>query len=70
MLTPSGSVEKRLPSGASGFVNLVLAGDWTRNGIDAGCVEAAVMSGIRAGYALAGDSSRIPGEEPEWLATA
>lgn len=69
VLTPSGSVDKRLPSGESGFVNLVLAGDWTRNGIDAGCVEAAVMSGIRAGYALTGDTSAIPGEEPEWLTT-
>jgi uncharacterized protein with NAD-binding domain and iron-sulfur cluster len=50
--TPAGSVDARLPSGQSGFENLVLAGDWTRNGIDGGCVEAAVASGEQAAVAL------------------
>ena len=40
--TPAGSVDARLDPDRSGFDNLVLAGDWTRNGIDGGCVEAAV----------------------------
>ena len=46
--TPAGSVDARLDPGRSGFENLVLAGDWTHNGIDGGCVEAAVISGERA----------------------
>ena len=54
MLTPAGSVEHRLPSGDSGFENLALAGDWTRNGIDGGCVEAAVISGIEAAASISG----------------
>jgi uncharacterized protein with NAD-binding domain and iron-sulfur cluster len=50
--TPADSVDARLRSGQSGFENLVLAGDWTRNGIDGGCVEAAVLSGQEAAAAL------------------
>jgi uncharacterized protein with NAD-binding domain and iron-sulfur cluster len=50
--TPAGSVDSRLDPGESGFENLVLAGDWTRSGIDGGCVEAAVVSGERAAEAL------------------
>ncbi len=46
--TPAGSVDSRLAPGDSGFENLALAGDWTRTGIDGGCVEAAVIAGERA----------------------
>lgn len=46
--TPAGSVDSRLDPDASGFENLVLAGDWTHSGIDGGCVEGAVISGERA----------------------
>ena len=55
-----GSVEHRLPSGDSGFANLKLAGDWTRNGVDGGCVEAAVISGMDAARAITGDQRRDP----------
>jgi hypothetical protein len=34
--------------------NMTVAGDWTACGLDAGCVEAAVMSGMLAAYALTG----------------
>lgn len=44
----------RLRPDASGFENLALAGDWTDNGFNAGCVEAAVMSGIQAANTLCG----------------
>ncbi len=42
----------RLAPGASGFDNLTLAGDWTDTGLNAGCVEAAVVSGWMAAQAL------------------
>jgi uncharacterized protein with NAD-binding domain and iron-sulfur cluster len=67
VLTPAGSVEHRLPSGDSGFENLVLAGDWTRNGIDGGCVEAAAISGIEAARALSGNERPVPGRATDWL---
>ena len=35
----------RLAPGSTGFANLVVAGDWTDYGLNAGCVEAAVRSG-------------------------
>ena len=44
----------RLKPGESGFTNLYLAGDWTDTGFNAGCIEAAVVSGIRAANAIAG----------------
>jgi uncharacterized protein with NAD-binding domain and iron-sulfur cluster len=44
----------RLPADGSGYVNLFLAGDWIRCGLDAGCVEAAVMAGIQAANAVRG----------------
>jgi uncharacterized protein with NAD-binding domain and iron-sulfur cluster len=49
-----GSDKYRLRSDESGYDNLVLAGDWTDSGINAGCVEAAVMSGLQAANALLG----------------
>ena len=70
VLTPAGTVEHRLPSGDSGFENLVLAGDWTANGIDGGCVEAAVISGMDAAKALTGSRQPIPGADTSWLRSA
>jgi uncharacterized protein with NAD-binding domain and iron-sulfur cluster len=43
----------RLRPDQSGVENLVLAGDWTNCGLNAGCVEAAVMSGIEAANVVA-----------------
>ncbi len=34
------------------FDNLTIAGDWTSKGMDAGCIEAAVMSGLLAAHAI------------------
>jgi uncharacterized protein with NAD-binding domain and iron-sulfur cluster len=67
VLTPAGSVNERLPSNDSGFDNLVLAGDWTKNGIDGGCVEAAVTSGMQAARELTGLKRPITGQSPRWL---
>jgi uncharacterized protein with NAD-binding domain and iron-sulfur cluster len=56
--TPAGSVHSRLDPERSGFDNVVLAGDWTRNGIDGGCVEAAIVSGERAAAAVVARASQ------------
>lgn len=54
VISPPGSTGCRLPPGDSGFTNLKLAGDWTRNGLNVGCVEATVMSAGLAAAAIAG----------------
>ena len=61
-----GSDEHRLRSDESGFDNLFLAGDWTDNGINAGCIEAAVLSGLQAANAVLGRARchRITGMLP------
>lgn len=52
VLSCAGTIAHRLPSADTGFANLVAAGDWTRNGIDGGCVEAAAVSGVQAAGAV------------------
>jgi uncharacterized protein with NAD-binding domain and iron-sulfur cluster len=47
-----GSDQYRLQPGKSGFDNLVVAGDWTDNGLNAGCVEGATRSGRLAAAAV------------------
>lgn len=58
-----GTIGHRIRSDRSGFHNLYIAGDWTLNGLNAGCVEAAVMSGFRAARAISGWPEAIVGEE-------
>lgn len=62
VLSVPGSVQYRLPPDESGFDNLYLAGDWTRCGINAGCVEAATISGLMAARGLTGHDYEIVGE--------
>ncbi|GFZ93396.1 NAD(P)-binding protein [Dyella caseinilytica] len=52
----------RLRTDQSGFSNLFLAGDWLKTGLDAGCVEAAVMGGMQASRAICGVPQAIQGE--------
>lgn len=60
VLSVKGSLYARLrpeagqAEGRSGFDNLYLAGDWTRNGLNAGFVESAVVSGMQAARAISG----------------
>ncbi len=49
-----GTARDRLDPRDSGFDNLCVAGDWTVCGINAGCVEAAVMSGMLAANKIDG----------------
>jgi uncharacterized protein with NAD-binding domain and iron-sulfur cluster len=54
VLSVAGSTKCRLRANESGLSNVVLAGDWTNNGFNAGCIEAATMSGIQAANAIQG----------------
>lgn len=54
VLSLPGTGRFRLRADESGYTNLVLAGDWTDSGLNAGCIEAAVMSGIQAANAVLG----------------
>lgn len=52
-ITVAGSSQYRLPAhNPQEFSNLYLAGDWTANHLNIGCVEAATMSGLLASHAL------------------
>ncbi len=63
----AGTIKYRLPADQSGYANLFLAGDWVRNGINGGCVEAAVMAGMQASRAICGEPAWIVGEDWAWL---
>ncbi|MBI1880662.1 MAG: NAD(P)-binding protein [Chloroflexi bacterium] len=53
------SSQYRLPAhDPDEFRNLYLAGDWTANGLNMGCVEAAAMSGLLASSVLTGYPDR------------
>lgn len=48
-----GSPAFRLSPLDRSFDNLTIAGDWTANGLDTGCIESAVISGRLAAHAIA-----------------
>jgi uncharacterized protein with NAD-binding domain and iron-sulfur cluster len=56
VLSLKGSTRHRLRPDGSGIANLYLAGDWTYNGLNVGCIEAAVMSGLSCARAIAADA--------------
>ncbi len=62
VLSTKNSVQFRLSSKETKFANLYLAGDWTKNGLNAGCVEAATISGMMASQALCGIPEKIFGD--------
>ena len=49
-----GSLDSRLRPDGSGVDNLYLAGDWVRIGLNAGCIEQAVLGGRAAARAITG----------------
>lgn len=61
-MAKAGRLQYRLRPDQSGIANLVLAGDWTRNGAIVGCVEGAFMSGLMASRAICGNPATIPSE--------
>ena len=52
VLSLPGSIEYRLSPLDMTFDNLTVAGDWTATGLDTGCIESAVISGLLASHAL------------------
>jgi uncharacterized protein with NAD-binding domain and iron-sulfur cluster len=66
VITPPGSVEHRIRPSEAKAANLAFAGDWTRNGVCGGSVEAAVTSGKLAAQHLSGSPAVVPGTEG-WL---
>ena len=65
VLSVAGSVGTRLPADGTDFQNLTICGDWTLNGLNVGCMEATVVSGLQASRAIAGYPEHIIGEE-DW----
>jgi uncharacterized protein with NAD-binding domain and iron-sulfur cluster len=61
VLSLEGSGRYRVEPGKSGFDNLILAGDWTKNGFDVGCVEAAALSAKLAATAIADSAAQAGG---------
>jgi uncharacterized protein with NAD-binding domain and iron-sulfur cluster len=55
-----GTSQYRLAPDETGFENLVFAGDWTRCGLNSGCVEAAVISGLLAAAVVEPEAPRRP----------
>ncbi|MFQ1701488.1 NAD(P)-binding protein [Loktanella agnita] len=62
VLSVPNSVQYRLPPDGTGFANLYAAGDWTVCGMNAGCVEAATISGLWAARGLTGADIKIVGK--------
>ncbi|CAH9058539.1 hypothetical protein PSECIP111854_02223 [Pseudoalteromonas sp. CIP111854] len=63
VLSVTGSSQYRLSTGGSIFTNLYLTGDWIQTGVNAGCVEAAVMAGMQTSRAICGIPASISGED-------
>jgi uncharacterized protein with NAD-binding domain and iron-sulfur cluster len=49
-----GTIRYRVSPLDGSFDNLTICGDWTGSGLNTGCIESAVMSGLLAAHALAG----------------
>jgi uncharacterized protein with NAD-binding domain and iron-sulfur cluster len=64
VLSSVGATSFRLPPHDSKVNNLKLAGDWTKNGFNCGCVEATVISGLLCSRAISGSPGSFFGEHP------
>ncbi|HET7793322.1 MAG TPA: acetoacetate decarboxylase family protein [Rhizobacter sp.] len=63
VLSVVNSTQYRLAADGTGFSNFYVTGDWIKTGINAGCVEAAVMAGMQASRAICGYPEVIAGEK-------
>lgn len=62
VLSAPGTLECRLWPDESGVENLYLAGDWVRSGLNAGCIEAAVIAGRMVARAITGANMMVTGD--------
>jgi uncharacterized protein with NAD-binding domain and iron-sulfur cluster len=62
VLSVTNSSGHRLNPGETGFKNLVLVGDYTQCGLNAGCMEGAIISGAMGARAICGFPAHVPGE--------
>jgi hypothetical protein len=53
-LSEPGLIVHRVSPLDPSVANLTIAGDWTACGLDVGCVESAVISGLLASHAISG----------------
>jgi uncharacterized protein with NAD-binding domain and iron-sulfur cluster len=60
-LSLPGSIRFRISPLERSVMNMTIAGDWTASGLDAGCVEGAVMSGMLAAFAISNVPSILDG---------
>ena len=63
VLSVAGSSQYRLATDETQFTNLFITGDWIKTGVNAGCVEAAVMAGMQTARAMVGYPQHISGED-------
>ena len=62
VMSVKGSSRYRLDTNETLFANLYITGDWINTGVNAGCVEAAVMAGMETSRAICGYPDKINGE--------
>ncbi|MGB1290775.1 MAG: NAD(P)-binding protein [Pseudoalteromonas sp.] len=62
VLSVAGSSKYRLATNETKFTNLFITGDWIKTGVNAGCVEAAVMAGMQTSRAICNYPENISGE--------
>lgn len=62
VLSVTGSSQYRLATDGTRYNNLYITGDWISTGVNAGCVEAAVMAGMETSRAICGHPKEISGE--------
>lgn len=60
--SPVGSAAARPAPASTGVDGLLVVGDWVKTGLDYGCIEAAVMSGLAAARAVCGSPQHVYGE--------
>ena len=62
VLSPVGTTRCRFTADDTGLANMGAAGDWLLTGINAGCLEAAIIGGKQAARAISGYPERIFGD--------
>lgn len=62
VLSTPGTLPYRIQPDGSGVENFYLAGDWVRSGLNAGCVEAAVIAGRMVARSITGANIMITGD--------